>query len=156
MIDVVRQSGIFDIQIHGFMANNASGGWNAVSKVFMGEIRDPNRERSDACHWAQSIHQHTILYIKESRRSHHFELWNKLQDAKNIVQAYQIFQEISAWWKEGHAHPDKLKMLEGWMALWVVRWTQWGNYIRLVCRLPDFASCLIVRLFFRSVLHLNY
>jgi hypothetical protein len=55
MISVAREFGVSDIQIHGFMADNASGGWNAVRKVFMGGICDRDKERSDAFHWAQSI-----------------------------------------------------------------------------------------------------
>ena len=132
MISVARQWEIPNVHIHGFMADNASGGWNAIRRVFTDGIRDPERERSDAFHWAQSLHWHTCKCIKEGSRARHLALWNMLRDAKNLVEAYCISQDIAAWWKEGNAHPEKIKELNGWMAWWVVRWTQWGNYIRLV------------------------
>jgi hypothetical protein len=55
MIDVAQEFGISNIQKHGFMANDANAGYNAIRKFFTGGVCDPNRERSNAFHWAQSI-----------------------------------------------------------------------------------------------------
>ncbi len=52
MIDVVKEFEIFYIHIHGFMADNARRGWNAIQNIFFGRIRDLSRERFDAFHWA--------------------------------------------------------------------------------------------------------
>jgi hypothetical protein len=30
-------------------------------------------------------------------------MWKKLKDVQNLVEAYQISQEIAAWWKAGNA-----------------------------------------------------
>lgn len=55
MIDVAREAKVYDIHIHDFMADNASARWNAIRNIFKGGIRDLDRERSNAFHWAQSI-----------------------------------------------------------------------------------------------------
>ena len=95
-------------------------------------VSEIQRERSDAFHWAQSLHPHPREGIKKGSRPKHLELWRKLRDAKNVVDAYKISHEITIWWKAGNCYPKKLRFLEGWLAWWVVRWTQWGNYICLV------------------------
>jgi hypothetical protein len=55
MIEIAGESGVTNFHIHGFMADNAGGGWNAVQNIFFDGVCDPERERSHACHWAQSI-----------------------------------------------------------------------------------------------------
>jgi hypothetical protein len=62
--------------------------------------------------------------IKDKKQDEHVAMWKNLQDARNIVKAYRLLQDIAAWWRQGNAHADKLKELDGWMAWWVVRWTQ--------------------------------
>ena len=121
MMDATRQHGLPNVQIHGFMVDNAIGAWNVVRKVFFGGTRDPDRERSDAFHWAQSLHRHTQEGIKEGSRAEHLMLWKKLRDAKNVIEAYKIGQEITAWWKSGNYYPQKLKFLQGWLAWWTIR-----------------------------------
>ena len=116
MISMARQWKIPNVHIHGFMADNASGGWNAIRRVFTDGIRDPEQERSDAFHWAQLLHWHTCKCIKEGSCARHLALWNMLRDAKNLVEAYRISQDIAAWWKEGNAHSEKIKELNDWMA----------------------------------------
>jgi hypothetical protein len=64
------------------MADNASSGWNAIRKVFIEGIQDLERERSDAFHWAQSIHRQTQECIKEPSHARHVTMWNMLCDAK--------------------------------------------------------------------------
>jgi hypothetical protein len=62
MFDVAQMYGVCDIHIHGFMADNAAGGWNAVKKVFFGSIKNPAKERTDAFHWrGKETHQPTSL-----------------------------------------------------------------------------------------------
>jgi len=55
MVDVAREYGLLQVHIHGFMADNAIGGWIAVRNVFFGGVRDLDKEISDAFHWAQSL-----------------------------------------------------------------------------------------------------
>lgn len=132
MLDVAREEGLIEVEIYGFMADNASAGWNAVRDVFGNSIPNPERERSDAFHFMQSLRRHTIEGILESKREYHYALWDKLRNAPTYVEAYRVAAEIKLWWKDGNCIPGKLKYLEGWISWWVVRWRQWGNYIRLV------------------------
>jgi hypothetical protein len=112
------------------------------SKMVFLWVRDPERERSNAFHWAQSIQRHIWDYIKDGRQDEHVAMWKKLQDAQNIVKAYHLLQDIAAWWRQGNAHADKLKELDGRMAWWVVTWTQWGNSIQVV-RILRIPLCLL-------------
>ena len=146
MIEVARFYGFCAIHIHGFMADNAAAGWNAIRKVFFGGIKNPARERSDTFHYAQSLCRHTQDCIKESSREEHLAWWKLLRSAPNVVAAYRISQDIAKWWRNGNAYPDKIKELHGWMAWWVVRWMQWGTYIRLVS--SGFNICPCVSLFY--------
>ena len=132
MLDVARENGVLDVKIHGFMADNASGGWNAVRNVFFNGLADASRERSDAFHWQLSLRRHTLEGIIDGKHTEHYQLWNKLRNAKGVMEAYKVSNEISTWWNCGNAFPEKILMLEGWKAWWVVRWRQWGNFIRLV------------------------
>lgn len=139
MVGVAAENGLKNVEIYGFMADNAIAGWNAVRNVFWNGIPNPERERSDAFHFQQSLQRHTREGILESKRDEHLHLWSRLRNAATYVQAYQISFEIQDWWKAGNCIPGKLRYLQGWLAWWVVRWRQWGNYIRLVGVLSTFS-----------------
>lgn len=132
MIDVAKENGLENITIKGFMADNAEAGWIAVRNVFFGGFPDPERERSDAFHFRQSFIRHSQDGIKPEKREAHFKLWERMRHAASYVEAYRLADEIRVWWSDGNCIPGKLKMLEGWIAWWVVRWRQWGSSIRLV------------------------
>jgi hypothetical protein len=132
VISVAEEKGLKNIQIHGFMADNAQAGWIAVRNVFFGGLPNPERERSDSFHFKKSLKQHTTDCILKDRRQEHYEFWERLLKAKTYVEAYRIGTEIQSWWRSGNCVPGKIRELEGWMAWWIVRWRQWGNYIRLV------------------------
>jgi hypothetical protein len=95
MQDVAKEHGIPEVHIHGFMVDNAIGGWNAVRDVFFDKVRNPDQERSDAFHWSQSLCRHTQDCIKEGSCVQHTPLWKTLRGSKNIVQAYKISQDIT-------------------------------------------------------------
>lgn len=65
MVEVCEEEGLGDLQIYGFMTDNASVGWNVVREVFWNGIPNPERERSDAFHYFQSLRRHTIEGIVE-------------------------------------------------------------------------------------------
>lgn len=131
--EVATEEGPTDVQIYGFMADNASAGWNAVREVFWEGIPNPERERSDAFHYFKSLRRHTNEGVLEGKPEEHYALWERLQNAETYVQACRVAAEIKHWWKNGNCIPGKLKYFEGWISWWVVRWRQLGNYIRLVC-----------------------
>ena len=141
------------IHIHGFMADDAAAGWNAIQKVYFGGIKDPARERSDTFHYAQSLCCHTQDCTKESSQEEHLAWWKLLRSALNVVAAYRILQEIAKWWGNGNAYPDKIKELQGWMAWWVVRWMQWGTYICLVSSWLNLCPCLSLPEIYRIASH---
>lgn len=122
MVEVAKEEGLGDLEIYGFMADNASARWNAVHEVFWNGIPNPERERSDAFHYFQSLRRHTVIEgILESKREVHYAMWEHLRHAKTYVEAYQISAEIKSWWQAGNCVPaGKLKYLEGWISWWVV------------------------------------
>lgn len=132
MIDVAKENGVPRVEIYGFMADNAIGGWNAVREVFFGGVSAPDRERSDAFHWSQSLHRHTRGCIVDGKHGEHIAMWERLRRAPNVVEAYRVSHEIREWWRQGNHIPGKIRFLEGWLAWWTVRWTQWGNFLRVV------------------------
>jgi hypothetical protein len=120
MQEVAKEHGIPEVHIHGFMADNAIGPWNAVRDVFFDGVRNPYQERSDAFHFSQSVCRHTQDCIKEGSRMEHTALWERLRGSQNVVQAYKISQDITKFWKDGHVYDGKIKELFGWLAWWVV------------------------------------
>lgn len=132
MVEIAHDHGVKSIEIAGFMGDNSIQGWIAVRNVFWEGNPNPDKERSDAFHFAQSFRRHTIEGILPGRHGEHEELWKNLRNASTYVQAYRISVDIAEWWSRGNCVPGKMKMLQGWMAWWVVRWRQWGNYFRMV------------------------
>jgi hypothetical protein len=134
---VCEQNGLLDVQFCGFMADNAAAGWNAIRNEFWGGKVNTHRERSDSFHWAQSV-ERVKTFIVFNKRSDHKELLESLRDAGNFILAYRIFERIKKWWNEGNALPGKVKELTTWLSWWIVRFAQWGNFIRLVSIFPKY------------------
>lgn len=133
MLDVARKNGIGNPTIYGFMADNQQSVWNAVSlersqsawnavrNVFFGGVPNPERERTDAFHFYQCFHQHSIVGVHDNQQGEHGRLWDSMRAATSFVEAYKISREIDAWWQAGNCVPEKLKELQSWKAWWVVR-----------------------------------
>lgn len=123
--------GLKDVQFAGFIADNAAAGWNAIRDEFWGGRVNSCKERSDSFHWAQSV-ERAKSDIIPSLRQEHVERLESLRDAGNVIYAYRIWEDMRVWWKNGAALPGKMKDLDQWMSWWIVRFSQWGNFIRLV------------------------
>lgn len=141
---VCAENGIEQVEFSGFIADNAAAGWNAIRNEFWGGKVNPRRERSDAFHWAQSVEKVTKNYIHPDKRLEHKDLLDSLRDAGNVVLAFRTFERIKAWWMDGNALPGKEKHLSTWLSWWIVRFSQWGNFIRLVRFLLRFCNLIIV------------
>ena len=132
MLQVAEENDLKDVTIHGFMADNAQAGWNAVRNVFSNGFADATKERSDAFHYSLLLRKHTLECVVDGKHAEHYRLWDLLRDAPSYRIAYKISGEISDWWREGNAFRGKIKILEAWKAWWVVRWRQWGSLLRVV------------------------
>lgn len=132
MIDVARENGVEEVHIYGFMADNAQAGWAAVRNVFFGGMPNAARERTDAFHHNLSVSKHTIECIIDGKQAEFLEMWDTVRNASSYRIAYAISNDISFWWREGHAIPTKIKELEAWKSWWVNRWRQWGSLLRRV------------------------
>ena len=137
---ICAENGIENVEFSGFIADNVAPGWNAIRNVWWGGKVNSKKERSDSFHWAQSVEQ-VAKYIVPGKRWQHKELLDSLRHAGNVIEAYRTFERIKTWWSEGNALPGKEKDLTTWLAWWIVRFSQWGNFIRLV----NFSRVNIVR-----------
>ena len=70
--------------------------------------------------------------IIPGKRQEHKQLLELLRDVGNVILAYRIFKNMKKWWNDGNALSRKCKELTTWLAWWIIRFSQCGNYIRLV------------------------
>src|SRR5450759_4214684 len=133
--------GIEKVEFCGFIADNAQAGWNAIRTEFWGGKVNEHRERFDSFHLAQSVHRVKKLIIP-GQQAHFKLLLDSLRDVANVIEAFRIFERLKKWWSEGNAVPGKEEELATWLAWWIVRFAQWGNFIRLVSISP-FMLCLL-------------
>lgn len=129
---VCKANGVDNVQFCGFIADNASAGLNAIRNTFWDGRVNSQRERSDAFHWAQSVEKMTRKCILPSKRVEHKQLLDSLRDAVNVVLAFRTFERIKDWWNNGNTIQGKSKSLETWLSWWIVRFSQWGNFVWLV------------------------
>ncbi|CAM6096679.1 unnamed protein product [Calypogeia fissa] len=138
MVDVASRNGVREVNIKGFMADNAEAGWQAVHRVFFNGLPDPSREQSDLFHFKQSFVLHANEGIPFEKREEHKLMWDRMHDAPNMVLVYRIKDEITDWWKAGNYVERKLMMLICWIAWWVIQWRQWANWLRRVSLRPTY------------------
>ena len=128
---ICAENGIQNVKFCGFIADNAAAGWNAIRNEWWDGKVNEQRERLDSFHWAQSVERVKNL-ISPAKRFEHKQLLESLRHAGNIIEAYRTFEKIKTWWSQGNALPGKVMELTTWMSWWIVRFAQWGNFIRLV------------------------
>jgi hypothetical protein len=124
MLEMAAQKGVDNIEIKGFMADNASTGWNAIRNVFFNGERRPEQERSDAFHFMQSYIRHSNEGVKEEKKQEHDGLWSRLRKAKDYITAHHIKDEIVDWYRQGNCKSGQMLMLMAWITWWVTRWRQ--------------------------------
>lgn len=67
MLEVVTDEGVSSVKIFGFMADNASGGWNVVCDIFWGGMPNLERDWMHFIFFIQSLRRHTVKGILESK-----------------------------------------------------------------------------------------
>ncbi|CAM6085929.1 unnamed protein product [Calypogeia fissa] len=139
---ICKDHGLLNVKFTGFMADNADAGWNAIWNEFWNGNVCPRRERSDSFHWAQSVERVTKKYIQPTSRAEHKRLLDSLRDAGNFIVAFRIFDRLKDWWENENAIKGKALNLITWLAWWIVRFAQWGNFIRLSMDKDDSALML--------------
>jgi hypothetical protein len=132
MRKICEKNDLGDVQFCGFIADNAQAGWNAIRNEFWGGKVNFEKERSDAFHWSQSVELMTRRGILVAQRNEHKRLLDELKDAQNVVMAFRTFEKVKDWWNAGNALPGKTRELTSWLSWWVVRYSQWGNFLRVV------------------------
>jgi len=138
---IIEQHGVANTNFKGFMANNTMANWKAVRIVYDSSSSDEemeNRKRTCLLHWTTSLQKHTQKYIKEAFYKQHISLCKQYKVLKNMDQVETRYLAIRSWWLlSGASNEEGLHHLDHWLAFWLFRYRQWGDFMDMV------SECLI-------------